>query len=687
MKDKELESVLEETRQRLEAISKEYQKSKEELQFLNKKLQKEKLYAEKIIETLHEPFLVLHPDLRVKSANPAFYNHFEVHSQDTEDQLIYELGNGQWNIPELHMLLEDVLPDNKVFNDYEVTHEFEKIGKRVMLLNARRLDHVQFILLGIRDITVQKQEKEELRQAKVQAEKAASAKDEFLSTMSHEIRTPLNAIIGLSNLLLKKNPRSEQLENLNALKFSSHSLLNLINDILDYSKLEAGKMELENVDYHLSTLVHSIWQSHHPLAEEKQNELSFKVAENVPDVLRSDPHKLAQILNNLISNANKFTENGNISLEIHLEKQEGNIVELHFAVRDTGTGISEERQQNIFDKFTQGDSSTMRRYGGTGLGLSITKSLLQLMHSDIQVESKEGKGSVFYFTLRQQIGSEESLRPEEETGPSQQAVKKSIQSGMLILLVDDAAFNRMVLQQHLEEWWDLQADEASNGLEAIEKAQQKKYDLILMDIRMPEMDGLEASRRIRELDEHYAKVPIIVLTADTSLTKVKEADAKLFNGIITKPFEPEQLMNTIAPYVLVEDISDDTPVHQETKRDMQRSRFEPDFAKAEEPFDGLPEKKKKFYEMTITSLESFQTNYFNALEQSDAEQLEEVMHKAKMLFNMLGLEVFYQKMYDIRQQIEAGTSANELKAEGSEIQQGLEQVINHIRMYNEDQEG
>ncbi|MEK6481998.1 CheR family methyltransferase [Catalinimonas sp. 4WD22] len=660
---------------------------------MENELREAKVYAESIIETLHEPLLVLYPDLRVKSTNAAFYEHFKVKPEETEGQLIYALGNGQWNIPELHTLLEEILPENNIFVDFEIRHHFDQIGHRVMLLNARRLDHVQFILLGMRDITEQKEGEEVLQRAKDEAIHSAGIKEEFLSSMSHEIRTPLNAIIGLSNLLLKKNNLPEQVENLHALQFSSRNLLNLINDILDYSKIEAGKAEIDAHDYSISTLLNSIRQAHLPLAEEKGNRLDFSIAEDVPSVLKGDSHKLAQVLNNLISNANKFTTAGSIRLEIKLEKQEEKEIDLYFAVRDSGIGIAKDKIQRIFDKFTQADSSTVRRYGGTGLGLSITKSLLQLMGSEIVVDSEEGEGALFYFILRQQLGSEEQLKPAEDALSEAQEGISKLKETVSILLVDDAEFNRMVLQQHLKHWWALQADEAENGKEAILKANQKKYDLILMDIRMPEMDGEEAICHIRKLDEHYARVPIIVLTADTSLKAVKN---DLFDGVITKPFEPEQLMKTIYPFISEQIDEDSEPVEgrkieKPSKPDPATPDQDvstpdvttpdismPDFNKSEEIFEDSLDHKKKYYAMAISSLKNYKSDYLDALNQKDVQILDEVTHKAKPIFILLGLDTFYQKLDDTRKRMESGVSAEALQSERTAIEQGFEEIIGHI---------
>ncbi|WPP48678.1 CheR family methyltransferase [Catalinimonas niigatensis] len=574
----------------------------------------------------------------------------------------------------------------------EVVYQEEMIYRRVdgtlmtLSMNAApvRNEHGMIVraVSVFHDISEPKRIQQALQKAKDEAEESAKAKEEFLSSMSHEIRTPLNAIIGLTNLLLKKDPRPEQMENLSTLKFSSQNLLNLINDILDYSKLEADKVALEAHHYGIKTLINSIKQSYQPLAEEKKNTLKFEISDQVPEVLHGDSHKLAQILNNLISNAVKFTEKGSVSLLVTLLKQEGPEVDLHFAVRDTGVGISKEKIQKIFDKFTQADSSTVRRYGGTGLGLSITKSLLQLMGSEIEAESEEGIGSVFYFSLRQRIGDKENVELVEDLNlkDKQEALSRA-KPNIRILLVDDEPFNRLVLQQHLQEWWQLQADEATNGQEAIEKAQQNKYDLILMDIRMPEMDGVEASQLIRQLDKYFANIPIIALTADTSLRNLKEGNSSVFNGIITKPFEPQQLMKLIYPYIVEQEATESNDV--KINAEESTKSIQPDFERAERPFKGEKEKKKKFYETALQSLQSYQTDYLDALEKGDITQLSNVMHKAKMLFSMLGLESFYQKMSDTRARRTSGVPWQELQDESKEIQKELEQLYNRIERYLE----
>jgi PAS domain S-box-containing protein len=506
---------------------------------------------------------------------------------------------------------------------------------------------------------------------------AARVKDDFLSTMSHEIRTPLNAIIGLSNLLLKKNPRPEQLENLNTLKFSSLSLLTLINDILDYSKLEAGKTQLESLDYSLSTLVNSLRQAHLVMVQESNNELYFNVDPNVPDVLKGDPHKLVQVLNNLISNAMKFTQNGSVSLKISLEKKHDKTVWLHFAVADTGVGISEKKLHAIFEKFTQADSSTVRRYGGTGLGLSITRSLLELMGSGIKVKSKQGEGSEFSFVLRQETGCEKTWHG-GEAAPVLNETQK-IKNPMNILLVDDSPFNRLVLQQHLEEWWRLQADEAGDGLEALGKVQQKKYDLILMDIRMPEMDGMEATRRIRKMNAHYAQVPVIIITADDTVKKREDTDYNIFDAIIIKPFEPEQLRKAIAPFILadsgIKEQQDPDDMTSGKEHDDSFRISTPDFTKLEQIFKSSESAKKRFLNTVIASLQNYQMEFLHAMKKGDAAQLDDVIHKARMVFNTFGMDEFYHQMVATSRKIKEGAPPDFIESAILSSDRQLEHIL------------
>jgi len=382
-----------------------------------------------------------------------------------------------------------------------------------------------------------------LKKAKEQAEQAALAKTDFLSTISHEIRTPLNAVVGISHFLLEDNPRLDQKENLVSLKYSAEHLTTLINDILDYNKLESGFVEFEELDTDLSEVVSSIYKGYKPKAEAKGLELKLEFDPKIKVGIITDKTRLNQVLSNLTDNAIKFTKKGAVTLRV-IKKEEGlDYKVLRFEVEDTGIGIPNDKQEKIFDRFTQASSSTTREFGGTGLGLSIIKRLLELQGTEIKLHSEVGVGTTFYFEQRYRKGK--AIKEKPVTMDAKYLESKLY--GKRVLLVEDNSMNVMVAQKFLHRW-KMEMEVASNGHEAVKMADENFYDIILMDLQMPEMDGYQAAQEIRG---HKNPVPIVALTASALISIQERVLASGMNDYITKPFDPEELKRKLVKNIRV----------------------------------------------------------------------------------------------------------------------------------------
>ena len=411
-------------------------------------------------------------------------------------------------------------------------------------ISDKSLDHDN--LIGLVDVLQtqidnRKEIEGQLRAAKEIAEHATLAKSEFLSMMSHEIRTPLNAIVGLTYLMQQEEVSEKMAENLRILQFSSDNLHLLINDVLDFSKIEAGKIELEKVSFDIKQLVSNIKKANQVKAEEKENKIKLMIDDDVPQMVMGDVLRLGQVISNLVSNAVKFTRKGSIVIELALHKKTETKAFLKISVADTGIGIPKDKQEIIFDHFTQANSQTTREFGGTGLGLVITKKLLELFGSEIKLESEFGKGSKFYFDLELELGGEQKFKKDDS---SSHILNEHTLKGLRVLLVEDYPMNVKVACRFLERW-NVQVDVAENGQIALYKFAPQKYDLILMDIQMPVMDGYETTRNIRLLD---TDIPIIALTASSSLSNQDIAFQVGMTDYLTKPFNPKELFQKIVRY-------------------------------------------------------------------------------------------------------------------------------------------
>jgi signal transduction histidine kinase/CheY-like chemotaxis protein len=372
-----------------------------------------------------------------------------------------------------------------------------------------------------------------IRKKKIEALEASNAKSDFLSTISHEIRTPLNAVIGLSYILSDNKPRKDQIENINALNYSGKILLNLLNDVLDFSKMKSSNTPLNLIAVDLSLAVKQIKKIHEASCFRKGITMNLEIENNIP-IVSLDIVRYNQVINNLVTNALKFTDKGSVTLKISKKDETTESLNLLTEVIDTGIGIPEDKQETIWEAFTQASSTTNRLYGGTGLGLPIVKNIVETMGSHVQLDSEIDKGSRFYFNINLKIASNQELLKTTEK-------KTHNFKGKKILLVEDNLISVMVSKQILEKA-QLEVDVAYNGLIAVNMIKENKYDAVLMDMQMPVMDGYTSAVEIRKFNK---EVPILALSASVFIEVKDRINASGMNGFIFKPFDPQDLLNQI----------------------------------------------------------------------------------------------------------------------------------------------
>jgi two-component system sensor histidine kinase ChiS len=470
----------------------------------------------------------------------------------------------------------------------------------------------------------------EIRVQKEKAEESEAFKQQFLANMSHEIRTPMNAVMGMTNLVLDTELKDKQKFYLERIKKSSDNLLHIINDILDLSKIEAGKMELEEIDFSIADTVDQVKQTLSHKAEEKGLDLVVTVKGNVNDVVLGDPVRLNQVLINLAGNAIKFTEKGSVNIAVS-SSEKG----VQFSIIDTGIGIPEDKLQTVFENFSQANASDTRKYGGTGLGLSISRQLVELMDSYIAIESKEGSGTTFSFIVDFKDGSAERL---EERLALERSVDGTILNGLRILITDDNEYNRIVARDTLKSKANVEIHEAENGQVAVDMVTKMDYDAVLMDVQMPVMNGYMATQNIRAMEGAKGDTPIIALTASVLRVDLDKCTDAGMNSYIPKPFKAQELITGIATVLGiklrtldVEKTASKQEVNQDKVSEITDMTYLSNFC------DGDQEKMNKYILMFTKSAPALLEKLNKGIEEKDFETIANQVHGFKTKFIMMGM--------------------------------------------------
>jgi two-component system sensor histidine kinase/response regulator len=506
-----------------------------------RQLEERKSFLNSVIANSPVGIVATSLDGLIQMCNPAFENLFQVRQEDI-------FGRSLVDLIATKELRAEVQSNQEQMLQGRTTHVVARrrrgdgtlIDVEAFVVPIFTEGEMTGALALYQDITDRKRAEAALWQAKESAEAASRAKSEFLANMSHEIRTPMNGIIGMTDLALDTSLTAEQREYLGMVRSSAHSLLTLINDILDFSKIEAGKLELERIDFEIRPCLGETFKALALRAHLKNLELAWRVGPEVPEFLKGDMGRLRQVLVNLIGNAVKFTERGEVAVDVQRDMEDEAGVLLHFRVRDTGIGIPKEKQEMIFDAFTQADSSSTRDYGGTGLGLAITSRLVNLIGGKLWVESEPGKGSTFHFTghfgvADQQVQVLEIADPE-------------ILSGLRVLVVDDNQTNLTILVEMLSAW-GLEPTAAAGGriaLDLLVRAHQEglPFRLVITDMQMPEMDGCSLSEEIRRRPD-FSDIPILLLSSSASQGEAARCRQLAVASYLTKPVQPSELLDAI----------------------------------------------------------------------------------------------------------------------------------------------
>ncbi|MFZ5970463.1 MAG: response regulator [Bacteroidota bacterium] len=525
-------------------------------------------------------------------------------------------------------------------------------------INLKQKEGLEGLILDCRDITERKRDAEELLRAQ-------KAKEQFLANISHEIRTPINGIAGMAALLSKDTSPEEKLIYLNAIRSAADNLKVIINDILDLASIESGKLRFEKIGFVLEDLLLSLIDTFTVQVKEKGLDLQLDLDPSADVILIGDPVRLNQILINLISNAIKFTHVGSIRVKCAAEKTGKKKAIIRFDVVDTGIGIPRDKLSTIFESFSQADASVTRKYGGTGLGLTIVKQLVELQNGKIIVESEEDKGSVFSVTIPYLLGTTEDVTHDALTAQQTDSYRNTFQN-LKVLLVEDNDINRLYANSILRNW-NCAIEMAENGYVALEKIKNQHFDIILMDVQMPVMDGFEATKAIRQGDAPKSQTPIIALTANATRADIERCLMAGMNDCIPKPFTPEDLFRILVKYYSPNSGQVSEPVETVDLSHLKQVSNNND-AFVQEMID-------TFIESIPKSIDDIKTS----ARARDWQQLARALHKIKPSLSMVGLNNTRALVVDLEQQAKNKTALKSLPLQVNNLCKQLQLAVNQLK--------
>ena len=599
-------------------------------------IQSEEKYRS-LVENLSEVIFQTDLSYAIEYLNPAWENITEYTPEESSGQNFLNFIVEEYH-DEFERFISLLINDHIDFSRLVVRVQTKSGGERHVEILARlkvnNYGNVVGLTGTLADVTEREITRNQLIRAKEEAEAASEAKAKFLSVISHEIRTPLNALLGISNLLLRQNPRFDQEENLKLLKLSGQNLLLLINDILDFNKIEAGKVLLNRQPFNLKNLCEDLVRALQLQANDKELKIDFTYQNSLPAIVVGDATRITQILTNLLDNAIKYTPEGKVGLYIEHEGKIGNIHRVRFNITDTGIGISQEEKASIFKEFTQAKVQIAKPFSGAGLGLTIVERLLELHGSHIELESEVGKGSSFSFII-----PFESITKSNYNADLKEIAEPSTEyNGSNLLLVEDNPLNTLVLVQFLE-GWGLKPALAESGKEALKLLRAKPFDLVLMDLQMPEMDGFETTKEIRTT-LGLKDLPIIALTANALPGIRQKVLAAGMTDYISKPFEPEALFQKLKRYLKVHTYTYTLPqTAQSTANKNQSSLAFYSLDKLLAEGGGNPAFLQKMVRLFISNAETMLPKLKQAVVNQDAETIKLVAHKLKPSITWLDISL------------------------------------------------